>query len=635
MQTKSQNPKIEKKKPNALQNLWYWFGKLYGTSPEFIWLFLAEVPLTIGVSLLSAYLPSKLVEDITNLSVGGTIGIAIRNLTLLGTALAILYVAQNWILNTQTKKEQKVCFALSQKMADASMATSYANVESPQYQKMFNNIMEQITWSPAFTSDFLRKSISTVAAILSIILYTGMLSDISLWLLVLIAVSNGVTLVFSLFCNRRVKKYEKQCWKLDYEMTYLTRHASSYEVAKDVHLYHMTPWFTKLYDKSMKERMHLTVSQQLCYYWDAHMRHTMWFAWQIVAYIYLIGSVCEGTISVADFVFYIGILMQFASMCREVTGNVRELHKTAINIEHERELCELMEQGCQEGMQELQIPEGHVPEIVFKNVTFQYEGAKEPTIRNLNLTLHSGENIALVGQNGAGKTTFIKLLCGFYDPTEGEILVDGVNRTCYTRESWMRAMTGVFQDMGFFPMSIGDNLVPENPKETDTKRLWDCLGMADLKERILKLPEGLQTMFGLGVHEGATEFSGGEKQRLMLARSLYKEAPILVLDEPTSALDPLMESELYEQYRKFSQGKTTVFISHRLASTRFCDRILLMEDGLIVEAGTHEELLHCKGSYAHMYEVQSKYYQEQQEMKEAFEGTFSNHLGETLGGGKA
>lgn len=624
MEKKSPKQQQNKKRSTTWSNLWYWFRKLYGVSPGFVWLFLVEVPLTIGIPLLSAYLPSKLVEDITNLSVGGTIETAIVHLVLVGGALAVLYVAQCWIQTTQTKRERKVCFALSQKKADASMATSYANVESPQYQKMFHNITEQITWSSAFTSDFLKQSIAAVSAIFAMILYTSMLSDVSFWILLLIITGAGVNLTFGLFSNRRVKKFEKQCWKLDYEMTYLTRHASSYEVAKDVHLYHMTPWFTKLYDQGLKERMHLTVSQQLCYYWDAHMRHTVRFVWQIVAYIYLISCVCSGTISVADFVFYIGILTEFARMCVNVVRNIRELHKTTLNIEQERELCELMERGCQEGTQELQIPEGHVPEIVFKNVTFQYEGAKEPTIRDLNLTLHSGENIALVGQNGAGKTTFIKLLCGFYDPTEGEILVDGVNRTCYTRKSWMRAMTGVFQDMGFFPMSIGDNLVPENPRETDTLRLWDCLDMADLKERILKLPDGLQTMFGLGVHEGATEFSGGEKQRLMLARSLYKEAPILLLDEPTSALDPLMESELYEQYRKFSQGKTTVFISHRLASTRFCDRILLMENGKIVEEGTHEELVKGQGSYAQMYYVQSKYYQEQQEMEEAFEGTFSS-----------
>ena len=220
----------------------------------------------------------------------------------------------------------------------------------------------------------------------------------------------------------------------------------------------------------------------------------------------------------------------------------------------------------------------------------------------------AGENLALVGLNGAGKTTFIKLLCGFYDPTEGEILVDGVNRSRYTKESWIRCFSGVFQETGLFPLTLRENLMPEGKE--DSRRVKECLELADLKEKLEKLPEGLDTLFGAGVLEGAADFSGGEVQKLMLARALYKQAPFLVLDEPTAALDPLAESELYEKYYRLSKEKTTVFISHRLASTRFCDRILLLENGKVTESGTHRELMEKQGSYAAMYRLQSKYYQQ-------------------------
>ena len=174
----------------------------------------------------------------------------------------------------------------------------------------------------------------------------------------------------------------------------------------------------------------------------------------------------------------------------------------------------------------------------------------------------------------------------------------------------MRCISGVFQDMGFFPVSLRDNLAPEGG--ADAGRMEECLKMADLAEKTASLPAGLETLFGVGIQEGAAEFSGGEGQRLMLARAFYKDAPLLVLDEPTAALDPLAESRLYERYRQFSENKTTVFISHRLASTRFCDRILLMENGEIAETGTHEELMRQQGSYARMYLLQSKYYQQEE-----------------------
>lgn len=606
-----------------LSNLWYWFRKIYRQSPMLAWLFVMEVPVAIAISLMGAYLPSRLVADITELSQNGQMKAVLVNLTLNGAVLTILYVSQCWLQNAQAKKRWKVSFSLSKSMAEASMTTCYANVENSKYQKMFYNITDNIIWSPQYTLDFFKEVIETLSALLGMILYISMLSGVSYWILLLIVVGVAVNLGASVLSNRIGKRYEKQCWKHDLELSYLTRHASAHGVAKDVHLYHMAPWFTRLYDQGLKARMHLTVKQQMSYYLDSLARHTATFIWQLPAYVSMIYSVCEGKISAAEFVFYIGILTEFSNWCRKVVMSIKELHNTSLGIEQERELGDILQKGCQEGEEELKITPGHVPEIIFKNVTFQYEGADEPTIRDMNLILHPGENLAVVGQNGAGKTTFIKLLCGFYDPTEGEILIDGVDRTRYTRQSWMRAISGVFQDMGFFPMSLIDNLVPENPQEANVEKLWNCLEMANLKERVQKLPEGLKTMFGLGIYEDAVEFSGGEKQRLMLARSLYKEAPLLLLDEPTSALDPLMESELYEQYCKFSQGKTTVFISHRLASTRFCDRILLMEQGKIVEEGSHEELLNKQGSYAKMYQVQSKYYQDKQEFEAAFEGTFA------------
>ena len=223
----------------------------------------------------------------------------------------------------------------------------------------------------------------------------------------------------------------------------------------------------------------------------------------------------------------------------------------------------------------------------------------------------------MVGLNGAGKTTFVKLLCGFYDPTEGRILVDGQDRSRYSKKSWLAYFSGVFQDAELLPLSLRENLTLG--EEVEQERLQESLRMADLEEKVQKLAatmeKGMDAMFGMGSYEDAVDLSGGEKQKLLLARALCKRAPLLVLDEPTAALDPIVESQLYERYRRFSEGRTTLFISHRLASTRFCDRILLMEEGQAVETGTHEELLAAGGKYAWMFQVQSRYYQKKEAQK--------------------
>ena len=349
--------------------------------------------------------------------------------------------------------------------------------------------------------------------------------------------------------------------------------------------------------------------------------------WEVAAYLYLVYLVCEGQLDAAGFVFYFGIVTGFASWCASIVSSMRKLHLEASYVEEARKFQERLCRSGEEGREELVLPPGHIPEITFSKVSFQYEGANEPTLKNLDLTMRPGENIALVGLNGAGKTTFIKLLCGFYEPTQGSILIDGRDRRQYTRESWIKYFSGVFQDGWLFPLSLRENLVMGQEAEKGNisggagskgdDALGELLKMADLEEKIGKLPEGLETMFGLGSNSGAVDFSGGEMQKMMLARALGKNAPLLVLDEPTAALDPLMESELYERYGRFSENKTTVFISHRLASTRFCDRILLMEKGEVAESGTHQELLDRNGKYAWMYQLQSRYYQKIEAQKEA------------------
>ncbi len=259
-------------------------------------------------------------------------------------------------------------------------------------------------------------------------------------------------------------------------------------------------------------------------------------------------------------------------------------------------------------------------EITFQDVSFSYsvpdtacgDVSKDKAVsgqifRHFNLTIHGGEKVALVGVNGAGKTTFVKLLCGIYEPQEGRILLNGIDRREFPRAEVYRLFSAVFQEKFLPPFLVGESVSLQ--AEWNEERVWKALGDAGLRESFTDRGITSDSYYGKDIDEAGVELSGGQEQRFLLARALYKDAPILVLDEPTAALDPIAESEIYDSYLKFSENKTALFISHRLASTRFSDRILLLEGGRVLEEGTHEELIARGQRYAEMFQVQSSYYE--------------------------
>ncbi len=248
-------------------------------------------------------------------------------------------------------------------------------------------------------------------------------------------------------------------------------------------------------------------------------------------------------------------------------------------------------------------------ELQLEDVSYRYPGAEKNTIAHMSLTLHPGENLAIVGLNGAGKTTLVKLICGFLDPTGGRVLLNGQDIRQYNRRDYYKLFEAVFQDFSVLSCTVAEN-VAQAMDGIDEEKVRYCLDQAGLTEKITSLPAGIKTHVGRDVYLDGVEFSGGQTQRLMLARALYKDAPILVLDEPTAALDPIAEDDIYQKYNEMTRGRTSLFISHRLASTRFCDRILFLENGRVVEEGTHDQLMAQNGGYAKLFAVQSKYYKE-------------------------
>ena len=246
-------------------------------------------------------------------------------------------------------------------------------------------------------------------------------------------------------------------------------------------------------------------------------------------------------------------------------------------------------------------------EIEFKNVSFRYPGAENDSLKNVNLTIHNGEHLAVVGRNGSGKTTFIKLMCRLYDVTEGEILINGENIKEYTAESLMSLYSVVFQDFKIFSTTLAQNISAGS--DYNREKLFDALDKSNIKERVQKMENEENTYLYKDLDKAGVEISGGEAQKLALARALYKDSPIVILDEPTAALDPVAENEIYNRFNSFVNHKTAIYISHRLSSCIFCSRIAVFDKAELVQNGTHEELLENKeGKYYELWNAQAQYY---------------------------
>ena len=326
-------------------------------------------------------------------------------------------------------------------------------------------------------------------------------------------------------------------------------------------------------------------------------------------YIVVILKVLAGAFDVGVMVEYVSLVSAFASAVAYFTGTVIRLRANNRYLEKVYEFLDLPSSKL-DGKRHVATGEH---EIRFENVSFRYPEAESYALKNLTMTFRQGERMAVVGMNGSGKTTMIKLLCRLYDPESGRITLDGTDIREYDYGEYLRLFSVVFQDFRLFSLSVGQNVAANS--DYDAKRVWDCLEKAGLYDRVKSFPNGLDTAVYKDFDENGIEISGGEAQKLAIARALYKDAPFVILDEPTAALDPISEYDIYSRFNQIIGGKTAVYISHRLSSCRFCDRIAVFHEGQLIQQGAHEELLReTDGKYAELWNAQAQYYAESAEV---------------------
>lgn len=606
---KSKKPKKEKSpkpKYNMAQNSWF-MVKLAWTTQEkkVVVLGLLTALTAVALNLVSLYVsPSILAVVERQGSVSELVGtIAVFAFALMLLSAAAKYIEANILYGRITVRSELIT-ALNRK---ATM-TSYPNLYDDRFLNLLTKSGDVINSNNASGEAIWTTLTDLTQNLLGFAAYVVLLAAVEPMMILVIALTAACAYFIGKQANRWYYKHREEEAEQEKRMDYLLNSCGR-KTAKDIRIFGLRAWMQELYDKAYSAFLGFQRKSQNRYLLAAVGDLILTFLRNAVAYAYLIGLVLKNGLSIAEFLLYFSAVEGFAAWVTGILSNLQTLHRQSLDLSTLRECLDYPEPFRFEDGEALTPEKDGEYELRLENVSYRYPGADEDTLKNINLTLRPGEKLAVVGLNGAGKTTLVKILCGFLDPTEGRVLLNGTDIRNYNRRDYYTMFSAVFQNFSLLAGSVAAN-VAQDDVVIDRERVKACVAKAGLTEKVESLPEGYETKLNRTVYDEAVELSGGETQRLMLARALYKDAPFVILDEPTAALDPIAESELYQKYHEMTDGKSSVYISHRLASTRFCDRIIMIADGGIGEEGTHEELLHAGGKYAELFEVQSRYYKE-------------------------
>ncbi len=583
------------------ENIRYMISNWTAWDKKSVIYFIIRIPAMVLQPIITAYIPKAMIDCINaNVTVG--------RLTVVVFLLSVLVTLTTWL--TPFLQEMLSGSARIIRMRYAVMAfrknlnTDYINIESIEGREKNKRAMEFYRSYYSSSADFIETSNQLLVCLVGVIASLSLIYKINI-IMILIILATCVAEFFLLkFLNQKEKIVKDKRSNIFVKFDYYYSLSKDFTTAKDIRLYGFTDYFLlsiarliQGLEKITSKYMHQSIKV-------GGTRALLNLVRELVAYAYLTYLVCQNRLSVSDFIFYFGIITGFSNWIVNAVYYYSNIERCCNDCEAFRSFIECNEEADNKPNADLK----DVESIEFKNVSFTYHSAEKSTINNMSFKVNKGENIAIVGENGAGKTTAIKLLCGLYYPTIGDILINGKSNREFSSESYFDLFSTVFQDYFFMPMTIAENISAE--KEYDKEKLYYSFEVAGILDKINSLPDKENSLMDKNVYTNAVDFSGGEKQKLLLAKAIYKNAPVLILDESTAALDPISENELYLKYNELTKNKISFFISHRLSSTRFCDRILFIKDGTITESGTHEELMALKGAYYRMYQIQSYYYKE-------------------------
>lgn len=596
--------KKENRKFHIFQNV-KWMVKIAWKQEKRVLLFcLLTATLEVLFSLTQLYLVPEVLAQVEQKVEVGKLLLTIGGFT---GALFLIQGCKEYIRQNTLFARVDVRSVIIGMMAQKCTTTSYPNTLDGDFIKLRDKARIACSSNSEAAEHIWETLTMLLKNVGGLIVYLTILSRLNGVLLVVILGTCTAGFLVSSYTNqwRYAHREEEEIYYQ--KKSYLRSKAESMELAKDIRMFGLQNWLNELLDQIHNLYLAFTLRCERVEVLADLTEVILTMARNGISYGYLIHMTLKNGLSVSEFLLYFTAVTTFTTWVVGILQEMTVLQKESMDLSLIREFLEYPEPFLFEEGEKIPNADGY--ELKLEQVSYRYPGATKDTIHNLDLTVSPGEKLAIVGLNGAGKTTVVKLLCGLLDPTEGRVLLNGEDIRMYDRSAYYALFRAVFQEFSVLDVTVEEEIA-QKTEEIDEERIADCVEKAGMTAAIEALPKGLKTHVGRQVHMDGILFSGGQMQRLMLARALYKNGPILLLDEPTAALDPISENDMYRKYSEMTQGKTSLFISHRLASTRFCDRIILIGDGRIQEEGTHESLLALGGAYADLFEVQSRYYQE-------------------------
>ena len=573
--------------------------------PSVLWLCLALAAVGSLLSFAQLFVVPTLLSAIQD---AVPVGQLLATIAAFAGALVLLSAAQSYFSTCAMFGRIDLRLSIGGILQNRSLTMSYPSTENQAVRRLMDKATMLVSSDGAPTQAIWNTCTDLLQGAVRFAVCLSLLATLHPLLIAAALVTTVASFFVSNHLNGWGWRHRDEEAEYSRRMNYLSDKSLDDTLAKDIHIFGMRGWLEDVYASTMRLMRRFTARGERVYIWGDLAEIVLTLMRNGVVYLFLIDAVLRGSLSAAQFVLYFNMVGVLTEGIGGLLGGLATLRKQCLDIAVIREFLDCPEPFLLEGGVPLTPDVGAPYQLALRDVSFRYPGAPQDTLTHVSLTVHAGEKLAVVGLNGAGKTTLIKLLCGFLDPTEGEVLLNGTDIRTLNRRDYYRHFSAVFQDFSLLDVTLAEN-VAQTADRIDGERVQRCVALAGLAQQFDSLPHGLDTHLGK-VHADGIELSGGELQRLMLARALYKDAPILVLDEPTAALDPIAESEMYSKYDELTDGRTALYISHRLASTRFCDRIILLADSGIAEEGTHEALMAQGGQYAALFEMQSRYYRE-------------------------
>lgn len=508
----------------------------------------------------------------------------------------------------------KVYKGLVSKYLRKSFTTDFKNMENPDFLDLIER-SKHAMYNYQGISGYCKRGSNILSNIVLVVIAGAAIAVINpLIILVLVVISYFIYKILDSTMEWTKVNFRDAMSSNFRKNYYFSSTARDFKYAKDIRLFKMQDFI----EQTWKDI-------NTVYYAACKKNHRKWVMCEakmsflrlfqnLLLYVVLIYMVLNKGMSISDFVLYIGLVASFSTAMTDMFCNMVWMNMNRMELDDFRTFMDWNEdkpdiekgQGVSKNIGLKQF------EFKFENVSFKYPGHEKYVLKNINLTIEAGSKLAVVGINGAGKTTLTKLLMRLYEPTEGRILLNGVDVKKYDRDTYFKIFAPVFQNIEIFAFPVWQNISMKPENETDKNRTMEALERSGLDEKINKYENKIDTMLLRIFDPNGVDLSGGERQRLAMARALYQNREVLVLDEPTAALDALAEDRMYQEFNQMVKGKTAIFISHRLSSTRFCDKIVMFEDGRIIEEGTHEQLINANGKYRNMFQVQAQYYKDKE-----------------------